>query len=263
MGTVFCPHSPSRRRSTPRGSPQPRPMRRHQEKPPEQRGPCQRHQCHPSATRAVPRCPPAAPAGALTLNVCFLLMLSEGCTAATRKLSRGMLPRMFSSFSSGEGANPGVTPTEGPPRQCPPPCRALSHLWDPLPARLLLLPQLCLARKQPPQLLMASPGSCQGGGENSGLTPRSGQHREKHQRAGDMALVALGGVATTSGGGRTFVVEEAAIHQHEPALVPLLHARAGLRERGGERGRERGGEREQRPRGSAGRGGTGWGRTCL
>lgn len=32
----------------------------------------------------------------------------------------------------------------------------------------------------------------------------------------------------------TFVVEEAAIHQHEPALVPLLHPRAGLRESGGE-----------------------------
>lgn len=36
----------------------------------------------------------------LTLNVCFRLMLSEGCTAATRKLSRGMLPRMLSCFSS-------------------------------------------------------------------------------------------------------------------------------------------------------------------
>lgn len=36
-----------------------------------------------------------------TLNVCFRLMLSEGCTAATRKLRRGMLPRMLSSFSSG------------------------------------------------------------------------------------------------------------------------------------------------------------------
>lgn len=36
-----------------------------------------------------------------TLNVCFRLMLSEGCTAATRKLRRGMLPRILSSFSSG------------------------------------------------------------------------------------------------------------------------------------------------------------------
>lgn len=36
----------------------------------------------------------------LTLNVCFRLMLSEGCTAATRKLNRGMLPRTLSCFSS-------------------------------------------------------------------------------------------------------------------------------------------------------------------
>lgn len=45
--------------------------------------------------------PPRPRARALTLKVCFLLMLSEGCTAATRKLRRGMLPRMLSSFSSG------------------------------------------------------------------------------------------------------------------------------------------------------------------
>lgn len=38
--------------------------------------------------------------GQLTLKVCFRLMLSEGCTAATRKLRSGMLPRMLSSFSS-------------------------------------------------------------------------------------------------------------------------------------------------------------------
>lgn len=30
-------------------------------------------------------------------------MLSEGCTAATRKLRRGMLPRTLSSFSSVKG----------------------------------------------------------------------------------------------------------------------------------------------------------------
>lgn len=76
-------------------------------------------QCHPGATPVSPLSP-ASPGVALTLNVCFLLMLSEGCTAATRKLSRGMLPRMFSSFSSG-GANFGVTAWEGPSAH-PPPC---------------------------------------------------------------------------------------------------------------------------------------------
>lgn len=40
--------------------------------------------------------------GPLTLKVCFRLMLSEGCTAATRKLRRGTLPRTLSSFSSVE-----------------------------------------------------------------------------------------------------------------------------------------------------------------
>lgn len=62
----------------------------------EQRGPCEHHR-RPSA----PSFPSPGTIHALTLNVCFLLMLSEGCTAATRKLRRGMLPRMLSSFSSG------------------------------------------------------------------------------------------------------------------------------------------------------------------
>lgn len=44
--------------------------------------------------------------GQLTLKVCFRLMLSEGCTAATRKLRRGMLPRMLSSFSSARKQRP-------------------------------------------------------------------------------------------------------------------------------------------------------------
>lgn len=60
--------------------------------------------------------PPAPPGlgeeGPLTLKVCFRLMLSEGCTAATRKLRRGTLPRTLSSFSSAE-----ETSTE--PRACP------------------------------------------------------------------------------------------------------------------------------------------------
>lgn len=53
--------------------------------------------------------PPAPPGlggeGPLTLKVCFRLMLSEGCTAATRKLRRGTLPRTLSSFSSVEETN--------------------------------------------------------------------------------------------------------------------------------------------------------------
>lgn len=47
--------------------------------------------------------------------------------------------------------------------------------------------------------------------------------------------------------GCTFVVEEAAIHQHEPALVPLLHPRAGLRERGGEEQHPPWGSQERAP----------------
>lgn len=62
----------------------------------EQRGPCEHHRRPSCSVFSKPR-----HNHALTLNVCFLLMLSEGCTAATRKLRRGMLPRMLSSFSSG------------------------------------------------------------------------------------------------------------------------------------------------------------------
>lgn len=51
--------------------------------------------------------------GPLTLKVCFRLMLSEGCTAATRKLRRGTLPRTLSSFSSVEETGAGET------RVCP------------------------------------------------------------------------------------------------------------------------------------------------
>ena len=47
--------------------------------------------------------------GPLTLKVCFRLMLSEGCTAATRKLRRGTLPRTLSSFSSVEETGTGET----------------------------------------------------------------------------------------------------------------------------------------------------------
>lgn len=92
-------------------------------------------QSHPGATAVPHPCPLRAPAEAPTLNVCFLLMLSEGCTAATRKLSRGMLPRMFSSFSSGEGGGESCGYTlGGTPSTAPSHPPAPSHLWDRLPS---------------------------------------------------------------------------------------------------------------------------------
>lgn len=67
----------------------------------------------PCAGGEVPPAPPGLGGeGPLTLKVCFRLMLSEGCTAATRKLRRGTLPRTLSSFSSAE-----ETSTE--PTACP------------------------------------------------------------------------------------------------------------------------------------------------
>jgi len=138
------------------------------------------------------RCPSALPPSkprhnhALTLNVCFLLMLSEGCTAATRKLRRGMLPRMLSSFSSG-GQTQGLHARMGRDPRLPPdrdpraaagtrPHRSSPWVSRP-PVGNRCLPvaprQLCgsagLAR-QPPQLFMptlrsaarAEPRSCQG-----------------------------------------------------------------------------------------------------
>lgn len=71
----------------------------------------------PAAFRALEKClqppPSLGEEGPLTLKVCFRLMLSEGCTAATRKLRRGTLPRTLSSFSSVEETGVGET------RACP------------------------------------------------------------------------------------------------------------------------------------------------
>lgn len=138
-------------------------------KPPEQQGPSQHHQCHPNATPVPHPCPPRAPAEAPTLNVCFLLMLSEGCTAATRKLSRGMLPRMFSSFSSGEGGGEscgytlGGTPGTAPPPLIPrlrPTCGIAS------PPRLLLLPQP--GSQTTSSIIDAGPGPSPGAAREAG-----------------------------------------------------------------------------------------------